>query len=237
MLDPAYDNAWYGVPPKKIVIDFGYGATLKSIEESLSRLGLDRIDIVYIHDAFTEVQYQAVMKGAYPALDKLRSEKVIRALGVGIGQTDVLKRFAHDANFDCFLVAGRYTLLDQLNSEELLSICQKSNISIVLGGVFNSGILADPYRRDAKFNYQPANQALVIKAQRIDTICQRHGIPLKAAALQFALAHPAVATILTGATFPHEIIENVRLLQIPIPAPLWSDLQREGLLSPFLPLP
>ena len=229
-LDESYDGAWHGVPPRTIVVDFGYDATLRSLEESLQRLRLDRLDIVYIHDTFEEHHYRAAMDGAYRALDRLRSEGTIRAVGVGIGRTSVLLRFAQDGDFDCFLVAGRYTLLDQEGSSELLAVCRERAISIVLGGVFNSGILADPWRDDASFDYQPAAAARLEKARRLDHICRAHGIPLTAAALQFPLAEPAVATILMGASRPEEVIDNIRLAQMEIPPGLWADLRAEKLL-------
>ncbi len=236
-VDDSYDNTWYGVPSRKVIIDFSYDATLMCIEESLSRLGLDRVDIVYIHDTFTPDHFEAAMQGAYRALYRLKSQGVIRAVGVGIGRTDVLVRFARQADFDCFLVAGRYTLLDQEGLAELLPLCVEKKISVILGGVFNSGILANPRQPEARFNYQPAKQEWRARAVRIDEICQRYNIPIKAAALQFPLAHPAVATVLCGATYAHEVTEIADLLQLPIPRALWSDLMAEGLLPTTAPIP
>jgi D-threo-aldose 1-dehydrogenase len=232
-----YDNALVDVPLKIIVVDFSYDAAMRSFEESLDRMGLDRIDIVFIHDTFTEAKYKAAMQGTYRALESLRSQKVVRAIGVGIGMTNRLIDFAHDGDFDCFLVAGRYTLLDQSALAELLPLCVQKHIAVIIGAVFNSGILADPHRAGTRFDYQPARQELLAKAQHIDEICTRYGIPLKAAALQFPMAHPAVTSILTGSTHAEEINENLRLVQIPIPASFWSDLQSKGLLTPEVPHP
>ena len=150
---------------------------------------------------------------------------------------DKLIRFAHDGDFDCFLVAGRYTLLDQSALAELLPLCQQKGVDIIIGGVFNSGILADPYRADARFDYRPARQEMLIKARRIAEVCAAHDIPLKAAALQFPLAHPAVLSIVCGATRPEEVNENARLMQVPIPSSFWSDLRTEGLLPDDAPMP
>jgi D-threo-aldose 1-dehydrogenase len=177
------------------------------------------------------------MAGAYRALHHLKSQGVIRAVGVGIGRTDVLVRFAREADIDCFLVAGRYTLLDQEGLAELLPLCVEKKIAVILGGVFNSGILANPRQPEARFNYQPANQDWRARAIRIDEICQRHNVPIKAAALQFPLAHPAVATLLCGATHAHEVTEIVDLLQLSVPRALWTDLITEGLLPPIAPTP
>ena len=230
-IDNGYDGAWHGVPPQKIVVDFSYDATFRSVSESLERLGLDRIDIVYIHDTFEEHHYRSSMEGAYRALDKLRREGAIGAIGVGIGHIDKLRRFAADGDFDCFLVAGRYTLLDHTHARELLTACERRNITIVLGGVFNSGLLADPYCAAPLFDYRPAPPELVARTRELDRICRAHGVPLKAAALQFPLAHPAVATVLLGAATPSELEENVRLADLPISDVLWSDMRTAGLLS------
>jgi len=236
-IDPMYDGVWHDAPDVKIVIDFSYDGALLSIEESLKRLGLDRIDIVYIHDTFTTPQFEAAMHGAYRALDRLRSEGVIGAVGVGVGLTEMLVRFADAGNFDCFLVPGRYTLLDQSGLAELLPVCADKDIAIVLGGVFNSGILTDPHGTAPQFNYQPAAQEWLVKAKKIDAVCQTYSVPIKAAALQFPLAHPAIASILSGATTPEEVAENVALLQVPIPSDFWNELRADGLLPHTAPTP
>lgn len=236
-LDHGYDQAWYDVQRRKLVVDFSAEATLRSIEESLERLAVDRIDIVYIHDTFEEHHYRAAMTGAYPALERLRLEGAIGSIGVGIGRTETLRRFAEDGDFDYFLVAGRYTLLDHSGAGELLSACTRRKISIVLGGVFNSGILADPYGQGASFDYRPADIERIARARRLDSICRDHGVSLKAAALQFPLAHPAVETVLLGSSSPEEIAENVSLAGLQLPAKLWSDLRAEQLISADMPTP
>jgi D-threo-aldose 1-dehydrogenase len=236
-LDHGYDQAWHDVPRRKLVVDFSAEATLRSIDESLGRLGLDRIDIVYIHDTFEEQHYRAAMKGAYPALERLRREGTIGSIGVGIGRIETLRRFAQDGDFDYFLVAGRYTLLDHEGAGPLLTACTQRNISIVLGGVFNSGILADPYSQGASFDYRPADIARIARARHLESICRDHGVSLKAAALQFPLAHPAVETVLLGSSSPEEISENVSLAGLELPATLWSDLRAAQLISADMPTP
>ncbi len=230
-LDRSYEGAWRGVPQRDLVVDFSRDGALRSLEESLARLHLSHLDIVYIHDTFEEHQYRAAMDGAYPALSQLRDEGVIGALGVGIGRIDMLERYAGDGDFDCFLVAGRYTLLDHAAAARLIATCSRKSISIMLGGVFNSGILADPWRNRASFDYRPADAAIVERARQLDGICAAHGVPLKAAAMQFPLAEPAVASVVMGASRPDEVAENVALASLPIPGALWRDFATAGLIA------
>jgi D-threo-aldose 1-dehydrogenase len=227
-------DRWPAAPPVNPVFDFGYDGVMRSVEESLERLGLDRVDVLHIHDP--DEHEQDALDGAYRALARLRSEGVIAAVGAGMNQAEMLVRFARAADFDCFLVAGRYTLLDQSALRELFPLCLERGIAIVLGGVYNSGILADP-RPGATFDYSPAPPELVERAQRLDAVCRRHGVPLKAAALQFAAAHPAVTVLLLGARDPHELDESLSLLDAPVPSELWDDLRRERLLPEQAPTP
>ncbi|MCC7369276.1 MAG: aldo/keto reductase [Chloroflexi bacterium] len=223
-------------PPLVPIFDFSYDAVMRSFEESLVRMGVDRIDVLHIHDP--DDFYQQALDGAYRALDKLRSEGVIGALGSGMNQAEMLAQFARAADFDCFLVAGRYTLLDQAALPELLPICEQKRIAIIIGGVYNSGILANLDNMErATFNYQPAEQRWIEKARKIDDVCKRYGVPLQAAALQFPLAHPAVAVVLTGARTTEELDQNVAFMQHPIPAGLWAELKSAGLLPPEAPTP
>jgi D-threo-aldose 1-dehydrogenase len=218
---PDPSQSYKGVPPVNPVFDFSYDGVMRSVEESLDRLGLDRIDILHIHDP--DAHFDEALSGAYRALDRLRSEGSIRAVGAGMNQSAMLARFAREANFDCFLLAGRYTLLDREGATELLPLCVERQIAIIAGGVFNSGILADP-RPGAKFNYQPAPPGLIQRAAELDEICAHHGVELKAAAIQFPLRHPAIATVLTGCRSASEVDENVRMFQTPIPDQLWREL-------------
>ena len=218
---PEPGQAYKGVPPVNPVFDFSYDGVMRSVEESLRRFGLDRIDVLHIHDP--DEHYDEAVGGAYRALDRLRAEGSIKAVGAGMNQAEMLARFARAADFDCFLLAGRYTLLDRTGERELLPLCVEKNIAIIAGGVFNSGILADP-RPGATFDYQAAPTELVHKAQRLREICAAHGVELKAAAIQFPLRHPAVPIVLTGCRTVAEVEENVRMFQTPVPDELWREL-------------
>ena len=223
-------------PPLVPVFDFSYDAVMRSFEESLKRLGVDRIDVLHIHDP--DEHFAEALSGAYKALDKLRSEGTTKAVGSGMNQAEMLARFAREADFDCFLVAGRYTLLDQAALPELLPICEQKGIAIVIGGVYNSGILANLDNPDrATFNYKPAEQRWLEKARAIKAVCDRHNVPLQAAALQFPLAHPAVAVVLTGARSTEELDQNLAFMRQPIPADLWAELKSTGLLPAEAPTP
>jgi D-threo-aldose 1-dehydrogenase len=225
---------WPAAPAVNPVFDFSYDGVLRSVEESLERLGLDRIDVLHIHDP--DEHGDEALGGAYRALDRLRGEGAIAAVGAGMNQAELMVRFARAADFDCFLVAGRYTLLDQAALRELLPTCLERGIAVILGGVYNSGILADP-RPGATFDYAPAPPELVERARRLELVCRRHGAPLKAAALQFPLAHPAVTSLLLGARSPAELDEDLALLQTPLAPELWHDLRRERLLPEEAPAP
>jgi D-threo-aldose 1-dehydrogenase len=225
---------WKDAPPVNPVFDFSFDGVMRSFEESLERLGLERIDILHIHDP--DDHYEEALAGAYRALDRLRGEGAIGAVGAGMNQAEMLVRFAREADFDCFLLAGRYTLLDQVALLELLPLCLERGIAVILGGVYNSGILADP-RPGAMFDYAPAASAPVERAQRLQAVCRRHGVPLKAAAIQFPLAHPAVTSLLFGARSVAELEENLELLATPVPVDLWEELRRERLIPEAAPIP
>jgi D-threo-aldose 1-dehydrogenase len=219
---PADPNqSFKGLPPLNPVFDFSYDGVMRSVEESLSRLGLDHVDVLLIHDP--DDHYEEALTGAYRALDRLRSEGTIKAVGAGMNQAGMLTRFGREADFDCFLLAGRYTMLDQSGAKELLPLCLDRGIAVIAGGVFNSGILADP-RPGAPYDYRPAPAELLERAQRIKAICRRHGVDLKAAAIQFPLRHPAVASVLIGCRSVSELEENVRMFESPIPAELWEEV-------------
>jgi len=216
------------------VFDFSYDGAMRSLEESLDRLKLDRVDMLLLHDP--DYYFKQAMAGAYRAIEQLRRDGTVGAIGVGMNQSAMLARFAREADFDCFLVAGRYTLLDQTALDDLLPICEKRGSSVIVGGVYNSGILADP-RPGTHFNYEPAAQAWLDKAIRIKAVCDRHGVPLKAAAVQFPFGHPAVATVLAGSRSVAEVEENAAMLAHPIPTDLWAELRHEGLIAPHVPTP
>jgi D-threo-aldose 1-dehydrogenase len=203
--------------------DYSADGVRRSIESSLDRLGLDRIDVALIHDP-DEHEKEAFAE-AYPTLERLRSEGVVRAIGAGMNQAEMLTRFVTDTDVDLVLLANRYTLLDRGASETLLPEALARNVSVMVGGVFNSGLLANP-SGDARFDYRAAPADLLARARAIEAICERYGVPLRAAAVRFALGHPAVASVLIGARSPYEIAEAVALRGIPIPADLWPAVDQ-----------
>jgi D-threo-aldose 1-dehydrogenase len=215
--DPAQSH-WQGVPPVNPVWDFSYDGALQSVDESLSRLGLDRIDVVHIHDP--DDHYEEALTGAYRALDRLRGEGVITAVGAAMNQVEMLIRFAREADFDCFLVAGRYTLLDRVALPDLLPLCVERGIAVIAGGVYNSGILAG----GTTFDYRTAPPELLERAAQLEAVCAGYGVPLAAAALQFPLRHPAVASVLLGPRSPAQLAQSLDLLDVPIPDGLWAEL-------------
>lgn len=221
--------------PFEPVFDFSYDGVMRSFEESLRRLGLDRVDILYIHDP--DQNYDQALLGAYPALHKLRSERAVSAIGAGMNQAEMLARFAREGDFDCFLLAGRYTLIDHSGLAELLPLAEQKKISIVVGGPYNSGILAGGTLSGAMFNYQTAPPEIVEKVRNVEQVCARHSVSLKAAALQFPLAHPAVASVIPGARSAAEVQENFRLMSAPIPHDFWQELKAEKLLPEEAPIP
>ncbi|TMG22683.1 MAG: aldo/keto reductase [Chloroflexi bacterium] len=231
---PPQSETFPDAPPLNPVFDFSYDGVMRSVEESVARLGIERIDILHIHDP--DDHFAEALSEAYPALDRLRAEGTITAVGAGMNQAEMLARFAREANFDCFLLAGRYTLLDQVGLKELLPLCAERGIAIIAGGVFNSGILADP-TPGTHYNYKAAPDELVQRAGRIKAVCERHGVSQKAAAIQFPLGHPAVQTVLTGCRSVDELNENVEAFQAPIPPAAWDELKADGLLVADAPVP
>ncbi len=229
------DKSFYLANPEMCcVLDYGYDGVMRSYEDSLERLSLDRVDILHIHDP--DDHFDWAVKGAYKALDRLRSEGTIKSVSAGMNQWKMLSRFMDHGDFDCFLLARRYSLLDQTALPEFLPKCVERGVSIILGGVFNSGLLANP-KPGITFNYVAAPQKLIDRALRMTEVCERHGVPLKAAALQFPLAHPAIATVLTGVRSAVEFEENERLFRHPIPNAMWQELKTEGLLAEEAPVP
>lgn len=229
------EDAFYlGTGPVRPVFDYTYDGVMRSIEESLERLGLDRIDIAFIHDP--DDHWADAIGGAYPALARLRESGVVGAIGAGMNQSAMLGRFAREADVDVFLVAGRYTLLDQEALNELLPLCDERGIVVVVGGVMNSGILADP-NPGSRFNYVPAGEDVLRRARRLAEVCARHGVALKAAAVQFPLAHPAVVSIVAGVRRVDHLDEYPVLFRSAIPSDLWAELRSEKLLPADAPTP
>ncbi|WP_299531915.1 aldo/keto reductase [uncultured Streptomyces sp.] len=207
--------------------DFSADGIRRSVEDSLGRLGLDRIDVAYLHDP--DDHAEQVFREGYPALEKLRAEGVVGAIGAGMNQTAMLTRFLRDTDVDAVLCAGRYTLLDGGALDELLPEAQARGRSVVVGGVFNSGLLADP-RPGATYDYAAAPMSLLDRALHMQTVAERHGVPLRAAALQYPLAHPAVAGVLVGTRSAHEVRDAAAMMRAPVPDALWDELRAEGVL-------
>ena len=220
------------------VYDYSYDGVMRSLEGSLQRLGTDYVDIVLVHDPDADkVDHEpAALKGAFPTLQDLRSQGIIKALGAGMNQWQMEQRFAEQADPDVFLLAGRYTLLEQ-TSLGFLKLCKEKGIGIFLGGVYNSGILATGPKADAKYNYANAPAPILEKARKIEAVCQRFGVPLNIAALHFAQAHPTVTSLVVGAVKPAEVEANVAALATEIPVEMWHALQAQGLIEANAPVP
>jgi D-threo-aldose 1-dehydrogenase len=221
-------------PPARRVWDLSGDGVRRSLEESLERLGLDRVDILLLHDP--DDHEREAYEQAFPALIELRDQGVVTAIGAGMNQAEMLTRFVRDLDIDVVLVAGRYSLLDQRALAELLPTCAARGTAVVVGGVFNSGLLADP-RPGATFDYAPAPPELVDRAARLAEVCARHGTPLRAAALAFPFGHPAVTSVLVGARSAAEVQDAVACFEWPVPGELWADLVATGLLPADVPNP
>lgn len=219
-------------PPR---FDFSYDGVTRSIEGTLERLKVDKLDLVLLHDP-DEHFHEAIANG-YRALKKLQSEGVISCVGVGMNQVEMLVQFLDAAPFDCILLAGRYTLLDQSALLNLLPACSDRSIGVIAGGPFNSGILADVGNVEATFDYRPPLESIRDKAQRIAEVAKRHSVSVRAAALQFVAAHPAVACTIPGTRSVDHVRDNIQAMREHIPGEFWMDLRREKLISEEAPLP
>jgi D-threo-aldose 1-dehydrogenase len=215
-------EGFYGTPPLRRIRDYSRDGVLRSLEESLRRLGLDRVDIALVHDP-DDFLCQAA-DGAYPALAELRAQGAIGAIGAGMNSTAPLTWLVEHCDLDCVLVAGRYTLLDDSAAESLFPLCQRRGVAVLAGGVFNSGILAGA-DDGATYDYIPAPPAVAARARRMRDACARYGVPLAAAALQFTLRHPAVTAVAVGARTSEEMASDVAYLSTPIPDALWAELE------------
>ena len=227
------------------VVDYSYDGTMRSVEQSLLRLGTDRIDLLLIHDvdiwthgaAAIEDRFREAMAGAYVALDKLRSERVVAGIGIGVNEAEMCVRFAKAGTFDVMLLAGRYSLLEQPALKEFLPLAEQQGLAVLLGGVFNSGILATGPISGAKYNYQDAPAEILARVAEIKRVCDAHGVALPTAAVHFALGHPAVASVVLGAHSPQEVERNVAALTTKVPGALWADLKAARLLDVDAPVP
>jgi D-threo-aldose 1-dehydrogenase len=214
-------EGFYGTPPLTRVRDYSRDGVLRSLEGSLLRLGLDRVDIALVHDP--DEAMGPALDQAYPALAELRAQGVITAVGAGMNSAAPLAWLVERCDLDCVLVAGRYTLLDDSAASHLFPLCLRRGVAVLAGGVFNSGILADT-ADGARYDYAPAPRAVLARARRLRDACARYGVPLAAAALQFTLRHPAVTAAVVGARTPEEIRDDVSHLSQTIPEALWAEL-------------
>ena len=220
--------------PLNVVYDYSYTGVMRSFEASLERLGLGCLDVLYLHDPdVVGASVKEVLEGAGKALAELRDQGLVKAIGAGMNQWEFLLELAQDGRFDAFLLAGRYTLLEQ-TSLPLMDYCSQHAISVVIGGVYNSGLLANP-QVGAHDNYVPVSHERLKRALALQAVCERHGVPLKAAALQFPLFQPAVSSVLTAARSVKQIENNVEMFELLLPLELWNDLKREGLLEDRVP--
>lgn len=216
--------------------DYSADGVRRSLEESLERMGLDRIDVVFVHDP--DDFYREAMDGAFPALYALRREGTIASYGAGMNQSAMLTDFVLNTDLDVVMCAGRYTLLEQGALDDLLPAASARTVSVVAAAVFNSGLLArDRPTPGTTYDYAPASAQILNRANALADVCEAHGITLPAAALQFALGHPAVATVCTGARSAEQVRRNASLFDVKIPAALWADLASTGLIRPESPVP
>ncbi len=237
---------YFDTPSRREIYDYGYDGVMRSVEFSLERLGVDCIDILYVHDidvanhgsrAAVDGHVATLMAGGYRALDQLRAEGAVKAIGAGVNEWEVCETLARAGDFDIFLLAGRYTLLEQEALTSFLPLCAAKGIAIALGGPFNSGILATGVVPGAHYDYRPAPPAILGRVARIERVCKAHGVALAEAALRFALGHPCVVSVIPGGQAPGEVTRNAAALDAAIPAALWRDLKSEGLIRPDAPVP
>lgn len=239
------EGKWFDVPSRQEVYDYSYDGTMRSLEFSLERLGVDRIDVLYAHDLdifnhgsqeALQARLDAFMAGGYRALVALRDQGVIRAFGGGINEWQPCQWLLERGDFDLFLLAGRYTLLEQEAQESFLPLCQKRGVGIVVGGPYNSGILATGPKPGVHWNYSPAPEWVLTKAARLQEVCAAHGVRLVDAAFQFPLRHPAVVSVIPGGQGLAEMASNLQAAAATIPDDLWDELRAEGLLRADAPI-
>jgi D-threo-aldose 1-dehydrogenase len=237
---------FFDTPSRREIFDYTYDGVMRSIEFSFARLGVDRIDILLCHDVDVcthgsqeacDQQTRTFMAGGYRALEQLRASRTIKAIGAGVNEWQAAEHLARLGDFDLFLLAGRYTLLEQDALTSFLPYCEARNIGILLGGPFNSGILASGPRDGAFYNYEPAQKPVLERVRQIARVCASHGVKLAEAALRFPLGHKQVVSVVPGARKPGEVRRNAAMLGRRIPAALWRDLKNEGLMRADAPVP
>jgi D-threo-aldose 1-dehydrogenase len=228
------------------VYDYSYDGVMRSVEDSLQRLGTWRIDILLVHDLDVwthgsedarRARVEEFMAGGYRAMVELREQGAVQAIGAGVNETAACQDLAERGDFDCFLLAGRYTLLEQAPLDEFLPLCERRDIALIIGGAYNTGILATGATPGAYFQYAPAPPEIMERVRRIEAVCARHGVRLPTAALQFPLGHPAVATVIPGTRSPAEVAQNIEIFAPAIPAAFWAELKHEHLLRADAPTP
>ena len=234
-------------PHRKFRFDYSYDGVMASFTQSLSRLGTDHIDILYVHDidiwthgskAASDARIKELFEtGGYRALEELRDGGRIKAFGAGVNEWEICETLAGLGDFDCFLLAGRYTLLEQGAQESFLPDCVARGTGIILGGPYNSGILATGAVRGAKYNYKDAPPEILERTRRLEAVCAAHDVALVEAALHFVLAHPAMVSVIPGAQTPGDVKRNIEVLSASIPAALWADLKAEKLVRDDAPVP
>jgi D-threo-aldose 1-dehydrogenase len=238
---------FFDTPSRKERFDYTYDGFMRSVEFSLERLGLDSLDILLVHDCdiFTHGSKDAadhhintVLKSGLKALQKMRDEKIIKAFGAGVNEWQVCQTLAEGGDFDLFLLAGRYTLLEQEGSlNTFLPLCEQRGIGIILGGPYNSGILATGAKPGAKYNYETAPKHIMERVAKIEAVCKSHKVKIAEAALRFPMTHPSVVSVIPGAVSPKEVALNVKTMSAKLPKALWKDLKAQGLVDARSPTP
>ncbi len=237
---PLVETGFVGAPPLRPYFDYRADSVLGQVDESLRRLGRDRVDALLVHDIGQlthrddhPARFREALEGAFPALQSLKSQRITRAIGIGVNEVAVCLETLAEVELDCILLAGRYTLLEQPALDELLPLCVARGVEIIVGGPFNSGVLAG----GAHYNYGAVPAAIAARVAALRAVCSAFGVPLAAAALQFPLAHPAVVRVIPGARSVAEVEANLAMMAVPIPAALWADMKAKGLLRPDAPVP
>ena len=237
-------DKWFDVPARNEVYDYTYDGVMRSIEFSLERLGVDRIDILFVHDIdlanhgsqeVLDAKLAELMDSGYDALTSLRDQGVIKAFGAGVNEWQPCQWMAERGDFDLFLLAGRYTLLEQEALQSFLPLCEERGIGIIIGGPYNSGVLATGPKPGAYYNYEVAPDDILQRVEEIEKICTQHGVRLVDAAFQFPLGHPAIVSVIPGGQGQAEMESNIAAESAIIPAALWSDLKTAGLLRKDAP--
>lgn len=243
--EEATPHMFVSTPSRKVVFDYSYDGVMRSFESSCARLRR-KPDILLVHDidegTHGAEQSEAHIRdlfqgGGYKALSELREAGEVAAIGAGVNAWGICERLLGEAEFDCFLLAGRYTLLEQEALESFFPLCQQRDVGILLGGPYNSGVLATGAVEGARYNYKPAPPEILERVANIERVCAAHDAPLIAAALQFVLGHPVVRSVIPGARTAAEVFSNVNVFNTPLPDALWSDLRSEGLIRPDAPTP